>query len=112
MSQSLRAVKDRLHGLILAHAELDPDTGCWVWTRAWDSQGLGVISVDGHLHTVSRVAAWVYRGGFRLLNRSVRVYHRCRTPACCNPEHLRLAAGPGGVNRALARLGRFVRAAG
>jgi hypothetical protein len=102
-------LKDRLHELFLSSCEVDEFTGCWVWTGAWDKSGNGVVSVQGRLYSAHRVAAWVYRGGFRLEDASIRVYHTCQTPACFAPEHLAKARGSAGVNQALARLGRFRR---
>lgn len=108
MSAAIANLKDRLHSLFLCRCEADPDSGCWIWLGAWQRTGLGVVRVAGHLYTAHRVSLWIYRGGFRLPDRNVRVYHRgCRVPACCAPEHLSLARSQGQLNTALARLGRF-----
>jgi hypothetical protein len=109
MCDRLASLKDALHARFLRLCENDLLTGCWIWTGAWqETSGLGVIRVRGRLYTAHRVALWVYRGGFRLEDTTRRVYHSaCDVPACCAPEHLRLASSPAAVNRALRRLGRF-----
>ncbi len=54
-----------------------------------------MLRVAGRQHTAHRVAAWAYRGGFELDDPAVRVEHACRgTPACFNPDHLRLVRVP------------------
>jgi len=110
--QVIQLLKDRCHELLVRYCEPDPATDCWIWTRSWQtSKGLGVLRIAGRLFTVHRVSAWVYGvADFDLFDTSIRIYHaRCRTPACFNYEHLDWARGPGGVNTALARLGRFGR---
>lgn len=103
-------LKDDAHDRLKWRIEEDPDTGCWIYTGAWEQgSGLGVLRVAGRVFTASRVAAWVYGPvSFDLFDTAgVRVYHHdCNVPACCNPDHLRVAAGSGAVNAALATLGR------
>lgn len=82
--------KDAIHARLLTRCEYDPATNCWVYTGAWDKNGLGAMKVGGRLVPVHRVSAWIYRGGFDLWDRSVKVRHRCKNccPACFNPDHL------------------------
>jgi hypothetical protein len=112
----IQLLKDRCFDVLMKRSELDPHTDCWVYTGAWDpDSGHGRIKVAGRLFNVSRVAAWVFwdpEDNFDLFDPAVRIYHaHCRLPACFNPDHLASARGPAGVNRALAKLGRFRRAA-
>jgi hypothetical protein len=66
--------------------EIDPGTGCWLWTGWKNWAGYGRISNGKHVNlTVSR-AAWIaYRGP---IPAGVFVCHRCDVPACFNPDHL------------------------
>lgn len=89
-------VKDALHARLMPRCELDPLTGCWIWTGAWqDESGLGVIRVAGESVMVSRVAAWVYLGGFDFFDTSFNIVHidACPNPACWNYEHLLVKGG-------------------
>ncbi len=106
--QVVQALKDKAHKLLLGYCEVDPDTGCWIWTRSWHPRTEhGLLWVAGRAFTTHRVAYWVYVGGFDLFDPTVRIYHRrCQVPACFNYEHLARAHGPDGVRHALVRLGR------
>jgi hypothetical protein len=65
------------------------DTGCWVWTRAVNDAGYGLIRTggrpDGWTERVHRVAFALWVGPIEC---GVRVLHRCDNPPCFNPDHL------------------------
>jgi hypothetical protein len=96
------ATKDRLHGLLVERCETDPLTGCCIYTGAWNRHGQGVVKVKSRTYLVSRVAAWVYLGGFDLPDMTVKVRHRrgCPHPACFAVDHLRVV--PAGQTTAAA----------
>jgi hypothetical protein len=90
-------LKDRVHERLLPQCEVDPETECWIFVGGWNRSGQGVVRIGGKQHAASRVAAWVYLGGFDLDDPSVRVKHTCQSPACINPDHL-LVVGTAGRN--------------
>lgn len=64
-------------------------SSCWFWTSTRLPSGYGVINVGGRkggivlAHRLSlAIAGWAVSGGV--------VLHRCDTPNCVNPAHLRL----------------------
>ena len=70
--------------------DLEPSfegTECWIWKRGKDSQGYGVIYVDGAQWTVHRYA---YTVTFGQIPDGLLVRHMCHRKSCCNPKHLRL----------------------
>lgn len=64
----------------------EPNTGCWLWTRADDGYGYGVFRVDGKTLKAPRFAFRLTHGRDPLPG--LYVCHRRDQPACVNPEHL------------------------
>lgn len=64
---------------------IEPNSSCWLWTRAVDSKGYGAIEAWGRLRGAHQVAWVLFRGP---IPPDMTVCHRCDVPACCNPEHL------------------------
>lgn len=65
----------------------EPNTGCWLWFRAWNSAGYG--KVCGFGDGSSRLAhRWAYEHFRGPIPDGLVLDHLCRTPACCNPDHL------------------------
>lgn len=65
--------------------EIDPATGCHVWTGMMNEQGYGIIKSHGRrcrTHRISYVAA---KGE---IPQGLILDHLCRNRACCNPDHL------------------------
>lgn len=60
---------------------------CWMWTGAKTPAGYGVFNLD-------QVATYAHRFAFEEANGispdGAYVDHRCHSPACVNPAHLRL----------------------
>ena len=94
-------LKDGVHERLLQAIEHDHDEGHWVFTGSWQPSGHGVLRVAGRQYVASRVAAWVWLGGFDLEDATVRVEHRkcCRVPACVCPQHLRVVRAQAAVAR-------------
>lgn len=68
---------------LAARAEIDP-AGCWIWAKARNAAGYGVVRSDGKTVLAHRAAYAAATG----LPPPPMVCHRCDTPACINPEHL------------------------
>lgn len=65
----------------------EPNSGCWLWTGAADSQGYGSIWVgsgkgNSGAHRVS------YEMHVAPIPAGLILDHLCRTPSCVNPDHL------------------------
>ncbi len=71
---------------LMARCEIDPNSGCWLWTGAADKHGYGAVS------TGPAQKDKAYRASFRQfvgpIPDRLHVLHRCDTPACINPAHL------------------------
>lgn len=70
-------------------SELDPETGCWIWTGRINDGGYGIIWAWGKAQPVHRVAHKLYIGpipdGFHVDH----VFDRgCRHRNCWNPGHI------------------------
>lgn len=70
----------------------EPNTGCWFWTGALNTQGYGVINKGGNSGVM-----YAHRFSLQMkLGRELAdgecALHRCDTPSCVNPAHLFLGS--------------------
>lgn len=65
----------------------EPNTGCLLFSGRLDSGGYGRFRLNGKMWSAHR-AAWTLV--FEAIPDGAYVLHKCDTPACCNPAHLRL----------------------
>lgn len=79
----------------------DPESGCWVWQRARQARGYGVVWYEGKLHLAHRVA-WHLRFG-AWPSPGLVLDHVCNNKACVNPEHLRELTNSDNILRAIPR---------
>jgi hypothetical protein len=68
-------------------AKVDRTGRCWLWTAGVDSCGYGVFWYEGAPQRAHRVSWQLTRGR---IPRRRKVLHRCDTPGCVRPTHLRL----------------------
>lgn len=62
----------------------EPNSGCWLWTGG-GSRGYGYFWLRGRWRSTHRIAFEHYRGP---VPEGLQLDHLCKTPACCNPDHL------------------------
>lgn len=63
----------------------EPNSGCWLWTGALSAGVYGSMAYEGRMQKVHRVA---YRLLVGEIPENMTLDHLCRTPSCCNPDHL------------------------
>jgi hypothetical protein len=61
---------------------------CWLWTITRDNNGYGRVTVDGKSIKAHRMA---YELAYGPISKGLEIDHKCHTPACVRPEHLRVA---------------------
>jgi hypothetical protein len=73
-------------------------TGCWIWTGAKQTAGYGVVNVLNRQQRVHRLMYEVTKGE---IPDGLFLDHLCRTPACCNPDHLEPVTHDENIRRAV-----------
>lgn len=63
------------------------DTGCWLWTGPKGSGGYGAFTIRNVDQRAHRASYVLFKGP---IPKGLHVLHRCDTPACVNPAHLRV----------------------
>lgn len=71
--------------------EYDALTGCYLWAGATGDSGYGVVNIG---HSPSGKMARTHRVVWEHFNGAIPpgmvILHKCDTPLCCNPAHLKL----------------------
>lgn len=79
---------------LLEKAEYDLNSGCWLWPGAVNDDGYGCVYKFGKRHTIHRMAYELFVEEIPKLGAPTAhgwvVMHKCDTPGCFNPDHLRL----------------------
>jgi len=92
-----------LKGRLLAKISRS-EAGCWIWTGAQNSNGYGVIRVNGKLFAAHRASYLAFNGP---LLSNLFVCHACDTPLCVNPKHLWLGTAADNAADCIAKGRRF-----
>lgn len=71
---------------LMDYSELDP-SGCRLWTKNTVRGGYGQVSYRGKQVLAHRLSYEISVGP---IPEGLCVLHRCHTPACINPDHLRV----------------------
>jgi hypothetical protein len=62
---------------------IDEVTGCWIWQRAKDQNGYGMIGANG-----KRAHRAYYEANKGPISEGMQLDHLCRNHSCVNPDHL------------------------
>lgn len=83
---------------LLSKVQPEPNSGCWLWTGAADRNGYGIIWAGKGLPTARahRVAFEHFRDQ---IPAGLVIDHLCRTPSCCNPDHMDAVSNAENVRR-------------
>lgn len=87
--KELRPLRPSSRGLTLEQrfwVKVNKTRDCWLWTAS-TSDGYGHINVDGRMRRAHRVS-WEFING--PIPKGMDLDHRCTTPLCVNPAHLRV----------------------
>lgn len=63
----------------------EPNSGCWLWTKALTKEGYGSLGFNRKINYAHRVSWILHRGE---IPPGLCVLHHCDTRACVNPDHL------------------------
>jgi predicted XRE-type DNA-binding protein len=85
--------------------EVEPNTGCWLWLRAANTQEYGNLHLDGSYALAHRA---LYELTFGQIPEGMVVMHKCDTPCCVNPDHLMVSTQKEN-QRDMAKKGRSMR---
>ena len=70
----------------MAFFQLDPVSGCWLWTRGIGTHGYGVFQFPNIAQVLAHRASWtLFRGD---IPEGAFVLHHCDVRQCVNPDHL------------------------
>lgn len=85
--------RERIRMLLDEKSELDPETGCKIYCGAWAKKGAALVRIGRRTYSVQMAAMWA-AGKLELYDR-VYAYRTCKSPACCNLKHIKVANGVG-----------------
>ena len=80
--------------------EPETGTGCWLWTRALNSAGYGILHVDGTLMLAHRHMHETFVGP---IPEGMHVLHKCDIRRCVNPAHFFLGTNDDNIADMIAK---------
>lgn len=80
-------MKAEIRARLEKSCEAVPNTGCWLWTGATNEKGYGKLYLHGKMVRAHRVSYQEYNGP---IPEGMLVLHKCDTPSCINPLHLKV----------------------
>jgi hypothetical protein len=94
----------------MSHAEVDPDTDCWMWTGALRDGRYGAFSPEGRRGSLAMAHRWIYEQMVGPIPEGQQLDHFvCARTSCVNPDHVRptsarentvRSTGPAAINLA------------
>lgn len=81
----MKTLRDRFFAKIVTDAPGAGKGGCWLWTAARNSSGMGCLNVDGKTRVAHAFAYEMLIGA--IPSRKV-LHHTCGNLLCVNPAHL------------------------
>lgn len=90
--------------LIAKYSVPEPNSGCWLWTRAVSDAGYGKLWVDGRCRMATHISLEAVG---RPVPKGMEACHHCDVPACVNPDHLFIGTQRDNIHDCMAK-GRFV----
>ena len=88
---------------ILARVCIDDATFCWIWHGAVTKHGYGRVTLGRRSEGTVLVHRAVYECMVGPIPDGEELDHRCRVPACCNPDHLEPVTHGENISRGRAR---------
>lgn len=79
--------------------EVEPNSGCWIWTGVVLNNGYGQVGYGGRKQSVHRL---IYELATGPIPEGLVLDHLCRNRACCNPRHLEAVRNQVNVWRGIA----------
>ncbi len=98
--------RERVRVLLDERSEVDPITKCKVYCGAWANDGSALIRIGRRVYSVQMAALWV-AGKVELYDR-VYAYRTCKSSACCNLKHIKVAGDVGEGMKAMHKKGIIV----
>jgi len=77
----------------------EPNSGCWLWTKAVMANGYGLIMTSTGVRTAHRVSYEAHKGE---IPAGLELDHKCRVRSCVNPDHLEAVTKTENVRRGFA----------
>lgn len=69
----------------IAMHSVEDENGCWVWQRARNSDGYGVMGFEGRVGSTHRLSYEAFVGDIPV---GLELDHLCSNRACVRPDHL------------------------